>query len=174
MIELRSASLGFALAEFDHGVVESAENTGERIRQYHENVDPPIPTAAPWCAMWLQYVTDVPAEHLRAYNPFNEVRQEALVQSYVDWATEEGLVVPPWKVRAGDIVAFEFSEAGRWNHIGMVSVAPTNHGQFETLEGNTSPGVGVTEAEAEREGDGVYWKIRELGGSYPVLFFSFP
>lgn len=173
-MSLRLLALGFAMSEYDQRVAEDGENTGERIRRYLENTDPPIPTAAPWCAAFIQYVTDVPALYAGSFNPLNDVRQEALVESYVAWAVDEGLEgLRAWQVRSGDLVAFQFG-ASRWNHLGIVVRPPDQAGQFVTIEGNTSPGVGLTDEEREREGEGVYQKERWLDAGYGVSFLRFP
>ena len=165
--DLRVSALGFALSEADAGVIEQGENSGTRIRAYAQNTDPPINVAAPWCAMFVQYVTDKAAKPQGLANPLDGVKLEAYVESYHEWAkTNNKLVEVPVK---GDLALFSFG-GQRFDHIGIVLTPPSASGRFTTVEGNTSPGVGATTAEREREGDGVYIKDRTGRGKYAVKF----
>lgn len=158
---LPHATLGFAIAEHDHDVrEEGGNNRGERVRKYLANTDPPINTAAPWCAAWIQYISDVTAQALGLTNPLDEVRLEALVQSYVDWAeaADRTVLVP----EPGDLVAFRFGRVSRWNHIGILARVPDSHGMFWSVEGNTGD-------VNQRDGDGVYLKPRFMERQ-PVTF----
>jgi len=165
---LRATALGFALAEADHKVgEEGGPNTGKRIREYAANTDPPITVAAPWCAMFAAYCTDKAAHPLGLPNPLDAVKLEAYVESYHQWAKDNGkLVAVP---EPGDLVIFSFG-GQRFDHIGFVLIPPDASGKFRTVEANTSPGVGATNAEREREGDGVYIKDRTGKGKYAVRF----
>lgn len=164
-LPLRAATLGVALCDADHRVRESGgNNRGPRIRKYLANTDPPINVAAPWCAAFLQYVSDVAARGLGIRNPLDDVRQEALVQSYHD--ALDYLIVPPEEVGPGDLVLFRFGDTDRWNHIGIVAQPPKPGAKaFFTVEGNTSD-------ENQRDGDAVALKPRELDAGYPVEFVT--
>lgn len=159
---LELVALGFAIAEVDHEVrEEGGNNRGKRVSRYLKNCDPPINVAAPWCAAWVQYVTDLAARFLGWTNPLDEVRREALVADYVEWAEKRGS--PVRRPRPGDLVAFQFG-GKRWDHIGIVLSAPDATGWFETIEGNTGSG-------SDRDGDGVFRVRRHAGGlKYPVRF----
>lgn len=157
-----SVALGVAIGEMDQEVREEwGENRGARISEYRENCEPPIGDAVPWCALFVQYVTDVACRALRIRNPLDGVRLEAYVQSYYDWAAAEGRIIPPEEVLPGDLALFNFRNV-RWDHIGLVLSTPTDSGTFQTIEGNTN------EAGA-REGDGVFEKDRTTA-RYPVVF----
>lgn len=161
-------TLGLALAEVDHLVREDAgPNRGERIDRYNANTDPPVPPGSPYCAAGVQYVADVAAKALDVYNPLDAVRLEAYVQSYHDWAKEGGLFVPV--PRRGDLVLFSFGGL-RFDHIGIVARDLDRLGRFQSVEANTSPGVGLSDRERQREGDGWYRKERRIEGGYPVRF----
>ena len=154
-------ALGFAIAEVDHEVrEEGGNNKGKRVSRYLKNTDPPINVAAPWCAAFLQYCSDVAARFLGTNNPLDDVKREALVADYVRWAEDKRKTTT--RPKPGDLVAFQFGK--RWNHIGIVLTEPDATGWFETIEGNTG-------AESERDGDGVFRRKRHSGGTkYPVLF----
>lgn len=163
-MSIRATALGVAACDADHRVRESGgNNRGPRIRQYLENLDPPIAAAAPWCAAAVQYWSDVAARVLGTDNPLDAVRLEALVQSYYD---EFGhLEVAPYEAEPGDLVLFEFGDAGRWNHIGLLAQPPNPQGHLWTVEGNTSD-------QNQRDGDAVVVKPRDLNAGYPVVFLT--
>lgn len=168
MSRLELVTLGLALAEVDHGVGEEAgPNRGERIDRYLRNCDPPIAFAAPYCAAAMQYCSDVAADALGVYNPLDQVRLEAYVQSYHDWATSRGLLVPVGS--CGDLVLFSFGGT-RFDHMGILLDGVSRNGAFVSVEANTSPGVGESRLEREREGEGWYRKRRKVGGGYDVAF----
>lgn len=170
---LRDGVLGAAIVEADHGIHEGKEEDRQRVLRYLKNCTPPISVRAPWCAAFVQYLTDIVAHARGKKNPFDAVMQEALVQSYFNWGTEKGLVLPRGAVSPGDLVLFQFNGSKTWNHIGFVLEGPRN-GRFRSIEGNTSPGVGATDEERERNGGGVWLKDRRTDASYPVTFLRFP
>ena len=88
MIQL--VTLGVLAGEVDHDVrEEGGNNMGPRMKRYRENADPPIGIAVPWCALLVQYASDVAARALGIANPLDAVRQEALVQSYFEELQEQ-------------------------------------------------------------------------------------
>ncbi len=164
MSEIRIATLGVLAGEIDHGVrEEGGNNLGPRMKRYRENADPPIGFAVPWCALLIQLGSDVAATALGIINPLDDVRQEALVQSYFDYLQEAE--VGGTSVEAGDLAFFKFGSSSRaWDHIGIVSIPPKSGSDFfTTIEGNTSD-------DSERDGDAVAYKSRRLDAGYPVTF----
>ena len=160
-MSLSVLALGVALGDADNGVHEQGgNNTGPKIRRYLKNCDPPINVAAPWCAAGLQYWSDIAAQAWDVPNPLDAVRLEAYVQSYYEWAKAGDRVVPVANAEPGDLVLYNFG-GKRWDHIGMV-LKPLSGGMLAAIEGNTSPGVGASADEREREGDGVYIKVRVI------------
>jgi hypothetical protein len=155
-------TLGIALGDVDHGVIEEGgPNAGPRVRAYLRHCDPPLNVAAPWCAAFVQYVSDVAAEALDIYNPLNGVKLEAYVQSYHEWAKAHARIVDVAQAQSGDLILYSFG-GKRWDHVGIVLRALSG-GKIAAVEGNTSPGVGASAVEREREGDGVYIKVRTIG-----------
>lgn len=162
---LELVTLGLALGDADHHVSEEGgNNRGERVKRYLKAAGITVP--APWCAAWVNERAQLAADMLGTVSPLEQVKLQALVQSYHNWATENWLLVKD--PRPGDLVLFKFGKSGRWDHIGFV-VRPLDGNVFDTVEGNTSPGVGATDLEKQREGDGVFIKQRKLY-SYPVEF----
>lgn len=162
MIDLQIAALGVAIGEEWNEVREvGGNNTGPKIMEYLANIDPPINTAAPWCAAFVQAVTDYAASKLGMSNPLDGVRLEAYVQSYYDWAAPRRLVRPE-DVQSGDLVLFDFRGI-RWDHIGFVLQPPRDGTTFRTIEGNTSD-------ESQRDGDAVAIKLRSVSARYPTAF----
>lgn len=174
--DLRAAVCGAAVMDADHVVVEGVPHHMKRVLQYVKAAG--FNQRVPWCAAWVDYVVALITGTWKLPHPFEAVKHAALVQSYYDWAEGEGLVMDhPHKVSAGDLALFRFSGADRWNHIGIVTHLPRLDGsvfRFSTIEGNTSPGVGATGDERERDGGGVWRKDRTLGGAYPVAFVRLP
>lgn len=161
---LHHVTLGVALAEADHKVrEEGGNNRGKRVTEYLRGMDPPINVAAPWCAAFVQYCSDVAARNLGVPNPLDAVLHEALVQSYHDALAPQALVHQDM-VRPGDLCLFRFpSGPARWNHIGFVVQAPNEDGIFFSAEGNTGD-------VDQRDGDGVYVKPRQIDAGFPVCF----
>lgn len=161
MNPLYAAALGAAAHDLRRGVRESRENAGKEIDHMLRNAG--ITVAAPWCAAFVQDVTDSAARALGVANPLDAVKLEALVQSYVNWATEAGtLVTDPARVQPGWLMVFRFAPYTRWNHIGFVLRRRVADGTVETIEGNTNTA-------GSREGDGVYQKVRRAGDSHTAF-----
>ena len=159
---LQSVTLGIAIGEMDQDVrEEGGENRGSRIAEYRANCEPPIPDPVPWCALFIQYITDVVCRTLRERNPLDSVKLEAYVQSYYDWAAAEGKIVTAGAAVPGDLALFNF-RGERFDHIGIVLAPPDESGVFRTIEGNTNEA-------GSREGDGVFEKSRTTA-RYPVVF----
>jgi hypothetical protein len=161
MIQL--VTLGVMIDEISHEVgEEGGNNMGPRIRQYAENLDPPLTEGYPWCAMLVQFASDLAAKGMGEPNPLDRVRHEALVQSYFD--AFEDQQVEAEQVGFGDLVLYQFpSGPDRWNHIGVVARPPNEQGVFAAIEGNTSE-------QNQRDGDVVARKIRNTNVSYPLTF----
>lgn len=156
---LGPVALGVALAEAERGVhEEGGNNRGADIRKYLAACDPPINVAAPWCAAFCQWATDVAAEAMGIPNPLDAVKLEAYVQSYHDWAKAQNRLVYISAAKPGDLILYNFGGT-RWDHIGIV-LRLLPGGMIACVEGNTSPGVGATNQERERDGDGVFVKTR--------------
>lgn len=152
-------ALGRALGDAKHAVGEElGPNDGVWIRKYRANAEPPIPVACPWCALAVQAWWDDAARLLKMLNPLDAVKQEALVQSYFNWAQESGKLVNLIDAGPGDLVIFKFSSSQTYNHIELLAWKGNN--ALRTVGGNTSPGVGQTTEEKQREGDGVYVRDR--------------
>jgi len=164
---IRLVTLGVLAGEVDHDVrEEGGNNMGPRMQRYRENADPPVGVAVPWCALLIQYASDVAARALGISNPLDAVRQEALVLSYYEELRNQE--VDRQAAEVGDLVLFKFGSSSRpWDHIGLIRIPPgvlTDEG-FQTIEGNTSD-------DSERDGDAVAYKHRELDAGYPACFLT--
>ena len=162
---IRGVTLGVLAGEVDHDVrEEGGNNMGPRMERYRENADPPIGVAVPWCALLIQYASDVAAAAIGIPNPLDDVRQEALVLSYYEALRHKE--VDRTAAEAGDLALFKFGSSERaWDHIGLVRIPPLGGRPFHTIEGNTSD-------DSERDGDAVAYKDRELDAGYPVIFLT--
>jgi hypothetical protein len=172
-MSLRDVALGVALCEADMDVKETrGNNAGDRIMEHLANADPPIHTAAPWCAAAVQGWTDIAADGAGVSNPLDAVRQEALVQSYHEWAEEGAEIVGAADAERGDLVLYQFGQnPTRWNHIGLVVVPPNASGAFRAVEGNTplEDAPDDEQRDSRDKVDGVAVKDRTTT-RYPVEF----
>lgn len=90
----------------------------------------------PWCAMfvtWCDQTSDDPS--------FSFVR--GLAYSYVPYIVSDarlGLneLAVTSSPQPGDLVCFDWSFDGEYDHVGIVETPPDGSGEFETVEGNTS------------------------------------
>lgn len=160
-LSLRERTLQQAIADLNRGVRETRPNWGPRIEQYLKNCEPPINAPAAWCAAAVQMWSDEAADALAVANPLDGVKQEALVQSYANWANERQMFVPPEDAEPGDLVIYSFSGT-RYDHIGVLWRTPSewsrkDPGYFFAVEGNTD-GTGG------REGVEVAGRRRRVGG----------
>lgn len=138
-----------ALAEV--GVREEGRNSGPRVRQY-QAATWLEPGPWPWCAAftcwvlkeWLKRHPSPPVKNWETWRC-----KDASAFGWEKWARARGLAVLPEteKAKAGDFVIFDFS------HIGIVVKDQIND-LIYTVEGNTN-------GRGEREGDGVWTKIRD-------------
>jgi len=153
------ATLAVATHDVRRQIREEKANDGRDVKHILRNAG--INTPAPWCAAWVQDVTDSAAKSLGVVNPLDAVQLEALVQSYANWAAQDAakrIVSFPSRAIPGDLVLFKFGTSGRYDHIGIVKRAPRDDAggaAFYAMEGNTN-------AAGSREGDGVYEKIRSV------------
>ncbi len=157
---IRHVTLGVALGDADHKVrEEGGNNRGPRVRQYLKSLDPPMAEGAPWCAAFVAYCSDVAARALGVPNPLDQVKLEALVQSYYDYLVLD-VIGPAVRPEPGDLVLFKFPKDGKpsatWNHIGIIAQPPKPGTSIAIcVEGNTGD-------VDQRDGDGVYLKPRDL------------
>jgi hypothetical protein len=168
---LELVALGCMIRDAHLGMGEDGgNNRGAFVRGLLENLDPPLAEGAPWCAAEVQSAFDVGAKQMGVPNPLDAIRREAYVQDYFTFL--QGDQVDPSAALRGFLVLFSFG-GERWDHIGMV-VRPPVVGSplFTSCEGNTGPGVGATTEEQERDGDGVFVKMRRLDQGYRVTFID--
>lgn len=164
-MRLRDAAVGIALGEAVNDAHEiGGNNRGPYVRKYLKSVG--FDEGAAWCAAFTWWCIIEGARFLGVSGfPLAELRRRALVAAYIDFAREHELVVLPGLARPGDLVAFQWPSG---NHIGFVlerppalAGSPHTVARFATIEGNTSPGVGLESWERERDGDGVYRRRRK-------------
>lgn len=156
---LRQVTLGVAICEAQRKVREDGTNSGPRVREYLKAAG--VSVAAPWCAAFVNFCADVAASALALKNPLDDVKLEAYVQSYFQWADESHALVKESQALPGDLVLYSFGKK-RWDHIGLLLDTPVD-GSFRAIEGNTNAAGG-------REGDGVLVRLRGTKKGYPVQF----
>jgi len=118
-------------ADGEHiGAYETATNHSERIEEMLENAG--IYTPAAWCAAAVYTWCSEACQQLDVANPLEAVGHKALVQSYVDWAADNGHLIGRGDRRVGDLVCFSFGGT-RYDHIGLVHFPEP----LTTVEANT-------------------------------------
>ena len=151
LIALRAA----ADAEANIGIHEAGvENHGRFVETYLRSVG--LSAGAPWCAAFVHYRLLEAARELGLKLPAN-FPVSGYCPDYEDWGKRNGVWLPadshPLR---GDLCLFYFPAKQRVAHMGIV-VKPLRT-VFWTVEGNTGP-----EGNVNREGDGVYRKLRRAG-----------
>lgn len=158
---IQAEALDIALQEYEKGVREDEPNWSPDIKEYVENLDPPLDFPIPWCAAFVQFCTDRAAEQEGVPNPLDNVKREAYVQDYYSWAQDYyKLVAEGAELLPGDLVVYSFG-GERYDHIGFFERSLDDKTVL-TVEGNTSP-IGSPDhepADLQREGDGLYRKTR--------------
>jgi hypothetical protein len=154
---LHTAALAVAHSDARRVLREAGgPNSGQYVSFILKNAG--VNVAAPWCAAWVQDVFDSAALAAGRKNPLDDVKLEAYVQSYYDWARGAGLIhTKAEDIQPGDLVLFNFG-GERYDHIGIVIAPPaqlTAGTEFKTIEGNTNDAGG-------REGDRVAYKTRKI------------
>ena len=152
------------------GVVEVGNNRGVAVETYQASCIPAIPPGSPWCAAFVVYRLRNAAHDLNLTIPADWPRSGYCPdhgnwgRRTKNWLSQQDASKDFSKVRIGDLALFWFAPLNRLAHIGIVTgVFPWG---VYTVEGNTSPEP--DEDEPEREGDGVFRKVRtwrELGSN---------
>lgn len=141
-----------SIAESQVGVRESKTNGGPQIEEYQRATWLPV-GAWPWCAAFVCYVV---REACKDRKHSFSLPKTAGAWDFERWCKEMDSTVMLRKphrgdIKRGDIVVFTFS------HIGIATGPPNAEGLTPTIEGNTCGATGN-----QREGDGVYRKLRPL------------
>ena len=138
--ELRSAAAVIRAAQKEIGVKELGQNTGPRVDQYGAYVG--IKRLA-WCAAFVSFVfreAGYPAPRT-AWSP-------SLFPAKRQVKTPE----------AGAVMGLYYPSLGRIGHCGIVCAVRGDW--VETVEGNTSCGACLVSRDEERNGDGVWRRMR--------------
>lgn len=133
------------------GTEETTANWGPQVRAFLAAANVYVP--APWCAGFVNWCAEQAANLKGVPSPLEEVSLQAYVESYYQWAEQDGLLVPPQDVGPGDLFLLYYPSLKRHGHIGFVDeMLP---GAYRTIEGNTGK-------EGEREGYAVLGRVRRL------------
>jgi hypothetical protein len=119
-------------------------NRGKRVDEY-QRADNLPGVGYSWCMSFVQWC------YREAGRPLPTLT--ASVGFFLSWARSAGLVVTTPK--RGDLVCFNFDSDTWPDHVGFVRWR-IRGGWIATLEGNTSPGTGGSQA----DGGGVYRRFR--------------
>lgn len=106
-------------------------------------------SGVPYCAMFVSYCLD-----------WAGIEAAGLPGSYVPWIlsanSDAGRLVANEDAQPGDLVMFDWQGDGVADHIGIVEENHPDEGWMQTIEGNTSPGIGGSQS----NGGGVYRRAR--------------
>lgn len=134
------------------GVREEGRNDGKYIQVYQKSVG--LNPGDPWCAAFVYYRLRQAAIELKMQLPAH-VPKSGWTPDWEKWGKSRGMWVDAkWKpsaIERGDLALFYMPKMGRIAHIGIV-LGLWDDGAV-TVEGNTNSG-------GDRDGDGVYRKLR--------------
>lgn len=142
-----------AVANSQVGVTEiGGNNKGAQIDEYEKATWIDHSKAWPWCASFVCWCIQQASEDYPI--PFKRPTTPRAFE-FAEWGKAQGLEVidEPKSVRRGDIVIFKYS------HIGIAESDSNREGKFNSIEGNTG-------SRSQRDGDGVYRKLRPVSGKY--------
>lgn len=118
-------------------------NWGPEIKQFLFAAG--LSTPAPWCAAFINWCAEQAAVDKNTTSALEDVRLQAYVQSYADWAENNNKFIPKDDAGPGDLFILYYPSLERYAHIGFVDEVNEEEGWFTTIEGNTND-------EASREG----------------------
>ncbi len=110
---------------------------------------------APWCAAFVNWCAEKAAADHNRTSPLEDVRLQAYVQSYADWAKVNDLFIPAEDTGPGDLFVLYYPSLERFAHIGFTEEVNEQEGWYTTIEGNTND-------DAVREGYEVATRRRNL------------
>jgi hypothetical protein len=146
-------------------------NKGEFVEWFQTAVDGKA-SGEPWCLGFVQRCLQIVDAQMAEAGEHGKtcLRQTEWTIGLYQQAPSGSELDNP---ESGCIVVWEHSENGKATgkgHVGIV-VGVNPDGTFQTVEGNTSAGVGI-----QREGDGVYLRTRkrDSAGDMRILGFLTP
>lgn len=154
-------------AERQVGVAESGgNNKGPEVEAYLGAVN--LEPGQPWCAAFVRFCIEKAATGLGLEVP-SSFPDSGWSPSFEAWAVRNGLWIPVVKClatdsdpyRRGDLFCLWYQKLDRIGHIGFVSARLGRGDSFVSCEGNTGP-AGAVGNNSDRDGDGVYVKLRHL------------
>ena len=122
------------LARADLGYTESPPNSNRTKYGEWYGVN-----GVPWCVIALWYWFDRAGERMAFFGGGKTASCSILLR----WYREQGLTVPVEDVREGDIVLLNFHGKSDPEHCGLVVEARGRNAYLQTIEGNTTPGIGM-------------------------------
>ena len=122
------------IAKKDLGYTESPANSNKTKYGEWYGVN-----GVPWCVQALAYWFDQAGERMAFFGGGKTASCSILLR----WYKEQGLTVPVEDVRVGDIVLLNFNGKGTADHCGLVVEARGRNAYLQTIEGNTTPGIGM-------------------------------
>lgn len=153
-----AATLRIAEDQLEKEVQEHEDNWGPMIERYLHAADINVPAA--WCAAFVNWCAEEAYGLVNKTSPLEQVENQALVQSYFDWAVDTGRIVQePEDVGLGHLFLLFFPSKDRYAHIGFVRDPDPmmDRTEFSTVEGNTNEG-------GSREGYKVASRLRPYDG----------
>lgn len=142
------------------GVTElTGHNDGPEVEMFQRAVDM-VAAGEPWCMCFAQFCIQQTEQQYGFVAPI--MRSEHCLTV---WQQSQPLVVfPPYP----GCLALWIHPGTTKGHVGIVTGVDLASQTFSTVEGNTSAGPGL-----DRDGGGVYEKIRSLGGEPGFMLLGF-
>ena len=111
---------------------------GSNRVKYWQDYDPAY-QGQPWCVCFLWWVFQQAGERMAFFGGGKTASCTMLLR----WYREQGLTVPVEEVQPGDIVILNFHGKSNPEHCGLVVEARGRNAYLKTIEGNTTPGIGM-------------------------------
>lgn len=141
------------------GIHETGFNSGRAVEEFQKTVDGKA-TREPWCMAWLQTIAARASSTFHTGNPLFPSENCLMVYRNVPQKYRSAHALP------GFAVIFAHQGGKGTGHCGLVTEAEDPHGDFKTIEGNTS-------ARGSREGTEVAAKERYNGMNGPLQCIGF-
>lgn len=140
------------------GVKEAGDNSGEMVTMFQNWDD--SPDHVPWCMAFVQYClkqVDSAYAEINTSATKHKLKKGEHCMTVWEKSPQNCRSNKPQK---GYVAIWQYYKDGKptpSGHTGIVTGIDNTHGVFSTIEGNTSDSASV-----DREGDGVFAKIRSL------------
>jgi hypothetical protein len=119
------------------GIEEIGNNRGPAVEWFQRRGE--IGPGEPWCAAFVNGVCEVGCICHNVVSPFEAVSLQGYVQSYYQYASHHGWLIPFEDIFPGAVFLKWFGPPkNRYAHMGFVDTPMPANEQFRTVEGNSN------------------------------------